>query len=210
MHGDEDELKNENSAPSRQTLSDWLGAHEADLITALRPFAHLLYSTLGLTLEEITSELLVEVTHRALRNASNYDPTRPPLMWLLGIARNVVLEWKDREIKWRLRYKNTPSATLATDSETADPIEQLISSAQPDLEAVAIGSMWAEDMLHRAPETHREFMKAYMATDFDTDETAAVLGITSVNARQRLFRARKWFKDRLHLTQETLSHGGRQ
>src|SRR5262249_50865945 len=100
MHGDEDELKTENGTRSCQTLSDWLEAHKADLLTALRPFANLLYSTLGLTPEEIASELLVEVTGRALRNSSNYDPSRPPIAWLLGIARNVVLEWKDREIKW--------------------------------------------------------------------------------------------------------------
>ena len=210
MQGEEDEPNKPNNTLLRLALSEWIETHHADMLTALLPFANLLSSTLGLTRIEIASELLVEVTRRVLENPDNYNPIRPPQAWLLGIARNVLLEWKDREIKWKLRYKNMHSVTSAADSEQEDPIRQLISSAQVDTQVEAIGNIWAENMLHQAPKPHQEIINAYMATDFDTDETAIMLGITNINVRQRLFRARKWFKSRLHLTHGILSHGGRQ
>jgi DNA-directed RNA polymerase specialized sigma24 family protein len=210
MRGDRDKLNMENGTQPSRTLSDWIEAHKTDLLTALRPLANILCSTLGLTQEEIASELLVEVTHRALAKPTHYDPERPPKAWLLGIAGNVMLEWRDREIKWKLRYKHLPAAANAAEDEPDDPLNYLICTAQGDASVAVIGTIWSETLLHTAPNPHREIIAAYMETDFDTDATAKALGITNANARQRLVRARRWFKDRLHLTEETLAQGGRQ
>lgn len=209
MRADGNEFKRDDAQTSR-TLSDWLEAHKTDLLTALRPFAKMLCSTLGVTQEEIASELLVEVTHRALAKPTQYDPARPPKAWLIGIARNVALEWQDREIKWKQRYKSIPASAHAMDDEPNDPLDYLMPATQGDASAAVLGKIWSENLLRAAPPPHREIVATYMETDFDTDATAKALGITNANARQRLVRARKWFKDRLHLTHETLMQGGRQ
>ena len=209
MQGEEGEQKS-NDSRADKVLSDWLEARHAELLIVLLPFARNVESALGTSTEEIARELLVEVTRRALAKASDYDATRSLKAWLLGIAHNVLLEWKDREIKWRGRHKNSLSIESGADEEQEDPIARLFAAAGPDTETKVVGKFWVEAMLNQAPKPHREIIKTFMETEFDSEATATALGITSVNMRQRLNRARKWFKNNMDAAQGSLTYGGRQ
>ena len=208
MQGEEGEQKPNNSQ-NRKILSDWLEERHSKLLTVLLPFARNVGSALGTSTEEIARELLVEATRRALVKAADYDATRSPKVWLLGIAHNVLLEWKDREIKWRGRHKNSLSMESGAGEEQEDPIARLFAAVGPDTETKVVGKFWAEAMLHQAPKPHREIIKTFMEMEFASEATAARLGLTSVNTRQRLNRARKWFRENMDAAQGSLTQGGR-
>jgi hypothetical protein len=98
-------LSSETAAndPRQLFLRDWIAAHEGELMTVLRPIGGALAGVRGMGPTEATSELLVEVTSIALRQAyDRYDLAFPS--WRNDVTSAAMVALSLRPWKWRTSH----------------------------------------------------------------------------------------------------------
>jgi len=139
---------------------------------------------------EIARDLVQETFFQALRSLPNFRGESKLSTWLYSIARNVALA-RYRQDK---RHSYVEQETLTRVAEHADgpPAGGTPVHWNPATETVQ-GE--AYDLLHEAldelSENYKEVIKLRDLEELSTKEVAEKLGLTRVNVRVRLHRARK-------------------
>lgn len=112
-------------------------------------------------------------------------------MWLLGIARNVVRQWRDRAITQAARHAALPQETGhdAQEEGSADLFDRLQQTATPGADGAVIGALWVEQALARLRPADAEIIRLITLQDRDAAQAGQVLGIAPGAARVRLHRA---------------------
>ncbi|MEH3053571.1 MAG: sigma-70 family RNA polymerase sigma factor [Patulibacter minatonensis] len=126
--------------------------------------------------DRATAEDVVAATfERAYRKRRSFDASRgTPRQWLFGIARNAALD----ELRTRAR-RATPVADAGTHVATAEADDDVSDERTLQIRA-AIAGLSPRD---------RELIALKFFAGLSTAEIAGALGITEVNARQRVHRA---------------------
>jgi RNA polymerase sigma-70 factor (ECF subfamily) len=141
-------------------------------------------------------ELVQETLFQALRSLPNFKGASRLRTWLYGVARNVAYKFHQSETRQSahapddmdaIQYRERSSPCLA--EARSDPRESTIRRER-------------HDVVHRAletlPEHYREVIQLRNLDERTTDEAAQDIGITNVNTRVRLHRARKTLREALH------------
>jgi RNA polymerase sigma-70 factor (ECF subfamily) len=124
---------------------------------------------------ENARDLTQETFYRALRGAHRYRGDAPVPAWLLGIARNVFLEWLRKHRREASPVGADPPGRSGSPGPEPDPV---------DVERA---------LLLLDPE-HREVLVLRFALDLSGEEVAAILGISHDAVRQRVARAKGEFR----------------
>jgi RNA polymerase sigma factor (sigma-70 family) len=149
---------------ARLDLADAFASHEARVFTYLRRMVGD---------REVARDLTQETFVRALRNARRYPGDAPVEAWLLGIARNVFLEWLRKAGRERAVERVDPPGSIeASDAERVD-VERALARLEPE---------------------HREVLVLRFSLDLPGDEVARLLGISHDAVRQRVARAKDAFR----------------
>jgi RNA polymerase sigma-70 factor (ECF subfamily) len=149
----------------RIDLADVFAAHERRIYTYLRRMVGS---------PEPARDLTQETFVRALRGATRYAGEVPVEAWLLGIARNVFLEW--------LRTSGRERSFERVDSPSDD--------AGPEAERVDV-----ERTLARLVPEYREILVLRFSLDLAGEDVARILGISHDAVRQRVVRAKQAFRE---------------
>lgn len=174
------------SGDKRSALSAWIEANHDELFRALRPMAGAIYQDLGLPRDEAALDLLTRVVELALDGADKFDTTRSVRLWLLGIARNVVLQWRDARKISNRRLRPLPDSASP---EGANPERLFDSLFQTGTEDQAIGNIWVAQVLQGARAEDRQIIQMAVIDDLDMRSVAEQLHIQYGAARVRLHRA---------------------
>jgi RNA polymerase sigma-70 factor (ECF subfamily) len=122
---------------------------------------------------DLARDLTQETFVRALRGATRYSGDAPVEAWLLGIARNVFLEWLRKAGRERaVEHIDPPGAVEASDAERLD-VERVLARLEPE---------------------HREVLVLRFSLDLPGEEVARLLGISHDAVRQRVARAKDAFR----------------
>jgi RNA polymerase sigma factor (sigma-70 family) len=150
---------------ARLDLADAFASHEARVFTYFRRMVG------G---RDLARDLTQETFVRALRGAARYSGDAPVDAWLLGIARNVFLEW----LRKAGRERPAEQAGQVADPPSRSEDERL------DVERA---------LARLAPE-HREVLVLRFSLDLPGEEVAQLLGISHEAVRQRVVRAKDAFR----------------
>jgi RNA polymerase sigma-70 factor (ECF subfamily) len=149
---------------ARLDLADAFASHEVRVFTYFRRMVG------G---RDVARDLTQETFVRALRNAHRYAGEAPVEAWLLGIARNVFLEWLRKSWRERaLERADPPGSVEASDAERVD-VERALARLEPE---------------------HREVLVLRFSLDLPGEEVARLLGISHDAVRQRVARAKDAFR----------------
>ncbi len=141
---------------------------------------------------ETARELLQETLYQALRSVSRFRGDAKVSTWLCGIARNLALRhFRDQkryttaesDVLERMRYTDTSSASVS-------PYEMSPRTHAERSERYHL----VHTALDELPDTYREIIRMRDLEEQSTREVAEALGLSRVNVRVRLHRARKKMK----------------
>jgi DNA-directed RNA polymerase specialized sigma24 family protein len=130
-----------------------------------------------------TVEVLNEVACRALANPLTYRPDRPVILWLNGIALNV--------IRGEARASAARPRGASLDEAALDGLFGMLSSSGEATSA----RLDVEEMLSRLPETHGQALEYRFLRGLDGQELAEALGTSPAAARMRVSRALQALRD---------------
>ena len=139
------------------------------------------------------ADLVADIFVAALESAPRFDPVKgQALPWLYGVAGNV---WSARMRRW---YRDRAldariSGRRLLDDTDIERLEARIDAERRQHELL--------QSLRALPARQRRVLELVAVDGLTTDEAAAALGITPMNARARLSRARRRMRQSL-LTQE--------
>lgn len=140
---------------------------------------------------EIALEIMQELVVEALRSEHNFDSTRKPKPWLLGIAANLIK--RRREMLFRQRKRETPVTDLTTvDGLTEEQLfDRIAFQAQFGPEQEVLAGLGVEELLAQLPSNERYIIEQNVLHEMSAVEVAHALDITPGNARVRLHRVLK-------------------
>jgi RNA polymerase sigma factor (sigma-70 family) len=125
---------------------------------------------------DLTFDLVAETFARALEHRIRYDPRRgPAIAWLVGIARNLLLDAARRGRVADAARVKLGMAPIALDDEALERIE-------------ARGRIDVAASLARLPESQREAVVRRVLDEQDYDAIAAEIGCSESVVRQRVSR----------------------
>jgi RNA polymerase sigma-70 factor (ECF subfamily) len=151
--------------PSRPAFAD-VARRELDGV-----YRYLLHTTRDPALAE---DLASATFERALRDWRRYDPARgTPRVWLVEIARRVLLDHRRSEARRRTRE----TRWAATEPTAARPPD--VGGLGPGLRAALAG----------LPDAEREVVALRVVLDLDTAEAARITGMTPTAVSSALHRA---------------------
>ncbi|NWF70160.1 MAG: sigma-70 family RNA polymerase sigma factor [Chloroflexi bacterium] len=135
-------------------------------------------------------DLLNAVVEQALTHAAYFDPTRPPLAWLLGIAANLIHRQQVDNAK---RQRREPLVRdlypqlqdLLSDDEVFDLLAAVGDNTPQGLEAQEA----VNGLLALVSPADQEVLQLAILYELDGEALARALGITPGAARVRLHRA---------------------
>lgn len=129
-------------------------------------------------LAQRVEEVLSETACRALQSAASFDPTRPVLPWLIGIAQNV--------IRGEIRNAVSRPAMVPWDAVAWERVSKLL---DPPDQAAALRIDFAT-MMERLSPSERRAIECRFTQGLGGRELAEALGAPSEEAaRVRVFRA---------------------
>ena len=129
------------------------------------------------------ADLVADIFVAALESAPRFDPAKgQALPWLYGVAGNV---WSARMRRW---YRDRAldariSGRRLLDDTDIERLEARVDAERQQHELLR--------SLRALPARQRRVLELVAVDGLRTDEAASALGITSVNARARLSRARR-------------------
>ncbi|MBD2001409.1 sigma-70 family RNA polymerase sigma factor [Leptolyngbya sp. FACHB-541] len=162
-------------------------------------------------IEAAARDILHETIETALKLANKFDSTRSPKPWVLGIAKNIVLNWGEQQLKERNNV--TPIADLGkirrrlqqsntgflSESEMFDLLDEAADRSKCD-------SSTLDDLLSLIEGDDREILRLFYGEDLQGKELAAELGTSTGAIHVRLSRARKKLHEAL-IRQKELGGG---
>ena len=146
---------------------------------------------------QTAQDLLQETLYQAIRSLPSYRGDSKVSTWLYSIARNVALQrlrktdrysHHDGEQLGRMAARATPTGTPADTPDPSSPDSDTVRSEEDHL---------LHEALDELPESYRQIIALRDLNELSTREVAETLGITRVNVRVRLHRARKRLRDKL-------------
>ena len=183
-------------------IARWIKENEAELARALRPLAFKISEARGQSAAETTLDLLVEVTGSAMTTAERYDPERSLHHWLLGIARNVLLQWRDQSIKRNQRLIPLTSESMDDNLSSTDLFERTRRAA-----ALEAGNLWIKQALAMLKPLDSKIITLMCIEQRDAAETGEILHIDAGTARVRLSRALRRLRIALTEDEARALHG---
>lgn len=129
---------------------------------------------------ELTADLTAETFATALVKGGRFRPSGPAVGWLLGIARNLLLEWQRRA-----RIDDRARRRLGV--ERLEVSEASLERVEALADANAMGNPVLR-ALEELPEAERAAVRAYVLEERPYAEVATALGISNAAVRQRVSR----------------------
>jgi RNA polymerase sigma-70 factor (ECF subfamily) len=146
--------------------------------------------------EETARDLLQETFFQALRSLPNFRGESKLSTWLYSVAKNVALaRYRDDKRRSPLEEETLTRVAAHRDGRPAspsgeaaswDPVEETTRNEERSLVHGALEELSAN---------YRQVIKLRDLEELSTEEAAERLGLTRVNVRVRLHRARKKLKD---------------
>jgi RNA polymerase sigma factor (sigma-70 family) len=138
---------------------------------------------------EVTADLTAEVFAAALIAAPRYDPGRPALAWLHGIASHKLADSRRRGRVEDWARRRLALEPLALDDGALDRVEEMASAhAGRDALEAAVGAL---------PVQQREAVLARVVGERSYPEIAAEMACSEMVVRQRVSRGLKTLRSRL-------------
>ena len=138
------------------------------------------------------SDVLQDVVVEALSHADRFDPARQPMMWLLGIAVNVIKRKRTahavrarRELP--IESKRSAPETLTDESEPFDLLAA--APSQDDPESIAESNEQVQLLLSLVSAEDQYILRLAVVEEVAREALATQLGTTPGAARVRLHRA---------------------
>lgn len=195
-------------------LCTFFAQESATLLPSLRRYVLHAGLSSGRSLEDEVADLLQEVVVHALRAAGEFDVTRRPAPWVLGIAVNLIRRRRVEQAKQRRRLVNPgePGAGGAAGAEgvtggamSADVVFDRFAAASENPEEFFAGRQVASSWLALVSDADRQVLQHAVLQGMDGAELAAVLQISAGAARVRLHRALQRLRAALAEQEEGLS-----
>jgi len=127
---------------------------------------------------DVVDELQQEVAVEALRSYHRYDPARPLAAWLIGIARNVVLRWRQESSRAR--------RVLAPET-----VELIAAAAEEVCDEVHEQRRHLVDCIAALPDRVRSLLEMRYFTNLPMTDIAARLGRNLAEIEMSLVRLRR-------------------
>jgi RNA polymerase sigma factor (sigma-70 family) len=158
---------------------------------------------LGITLdrallETIAKDILGKTFETALTKADEFDVTRSPEAWFLGIAAKKVLEWGNRELKQRTRVVSIadhPQVRRQMQQENSSSLSQdeMFDLLHEATTQCRMHQNYAgfQELLELVQGEDRRILKLFYEDGLQGKDLAAAMGTTVGNIHVKLCRARK-------------------
>jgi RNA polymerase sigma-70 factor, ECF subfamily len=137
----------------------------------------------------LAADLTADIFLAAIDSAPTYRPDRgTPVQWLYGIARNVVRAERRRSAR-ELRATGRVSGRALVDP---DDLTALVDRIDAEAQARRL-----YELLDRLDDDDRGLLELVAVDGLSVRDAAKVVGVSAVNARVRLHRARKALQQHL-------------
>ncbi len=137
----------------------------------------------------LAADLTADIFLAAIDSATGYRAARgTPTQWLYGIARNLVGAERRRSARELRAYRRVVGRALVDPDDLTALIERIDGQAQ---------ARRLYELLERLDDDDRGLLELVAVDDLSVRDAAAIVGISAVNARVRLYRARKALRDHL-------------
>jgi RNA polymerase sigma-70 factor (ECF subfamily) len=145
--------------------------------------------------EDELADLVQEVFYQAIRSLPSFQGNAKVTTWLYSIARNVAYSHQ-RDAKSHRRLTEDLLRHLQSDATSRRSLNAGFDGPREDTIRRERSTM-IDTALDDLPSHYAEIIRLRDLEEQSTTEAAEALGITEVNARVRLHRARKALRDRL-------------
>ncbi|HEY6542029.1 MAG TPA: sigma-70 family RNA polymerase sigma factor [Ktedonobacteraceae bacterium] len=176
---------------SRYRLLVFIADHTTSLYGTIRSYVARLGAVTGGDIGSSALEVMQEMVVEALSHANNFDSTRQPMAWLLGIALNVLRRRRSEEARRYQREVSLDSLSLLHSEleNECDLLDSLHQTVESGPEQLVESDEQARALLSLVPEKDQEILRLAILEDFDRSSLAKRLGTSSGAARMRLHRA---------------------
>lgn len=148
--------------------------------------------------EETARDLLQETFFQALRSLPNFRGESKLSTWLYSVAKNVALaRYRDDKRRSPLEEETLTRVAAHRDGRPAPPSGKAPSWNPAEETTRNEEKALVHDALEELSTNYRQVIKLRDLEELSTQETAERLGLTRVNVRVRLHRARKKLKEAL-------------
>lgn len=124
-------------------------------------------------------DILIDTYVEVWRRASHFDGRSEVLTWIIGIARNLAMNWLKRHREY---------ASL-------DAFEDEVFSEDPLEDHFQRALVWSA--LNDLPENHREILALALLREFPYEQIAALLHIPVATVKTRVFYAKAAMREQL-------------
>jgi RNA polymerase sigma factor (sigma-70 family) len=206
--GEVDERENNSATilPSaKQQLLLLIETQTGVLLGVIRSYVSAMGLATGEDVPALALDVLQETVLEALAHSERFDPQRPCMAWLLGIALNIVRRKKATLIKQR-QHEVQPGQFMAHYPgvhNEAELFEQLSPSTCPDPAQEVEEREQASLLLALVSQEDQRVLRLALLEGFEHAALAQQLGLTPGAARVRLHRAlnrlrRAWLASSCH------------
>lgn len=148
--------------------------------------------------EETARDLLQETFFQALRSLPNFRGESKLSTWLYSVAKNVALaRYRDDKRRSPLEEETLTRVAAHRDGRPAPPSGEAPSWNPAEETTRNEEKALVHDALEELSTNYRQVIELRDLEELSTKETAERLGLTRVNVRVRLHRARKKLKEAL-------------
>ncbi len=147
-------------------------------------------------------ELVEEIFFQTFRDIKQYDGAQPPCRWMLGIARNRIVD------RYRRKGRKPVVELLFSqfDEQFARRLFNLEAQELPDTEMERSElAVIVELILSQLPKDYERVLRLRYLEDKPVKELAADLNTTPKAAEALLFRARNTFRDAFRIAEKNLA-----
>jgi len=147
-------------------------------------------------------ELVEEIFFQTFRDIKQYDGVQPPCRWMLGIARNRIID------RYRRKGRKPVVELLFSqfDEQFARRLFNLEAQELPDTEMERSElAVIVELILSQLPKDYERVLRLRYLEDKPVKELAADLNTTPKAAEALLFRARNTFRDAFRIAEKNLA-----
>ena len=146
--------------------------------------------------EETARDLLQETFFQALRSLPNFRGESKLSTWLYSVAKNVALaRYRDDKRRSPLEEETLTRVAAHREGRPAPPSGEAPSWNPAEETTRNEGKALVHAALEELSDNYRRVVELRDLEELSTEETAERLGLTRVNVRVRLHRARKKLKD---------------
>jgi RNA polymerase sigma-70 factor (ECF subfamily) len=189
---------------AKRQLLEFLTYNTGPLLGTLRSYVQRMGLAQGEAVPATALEVLQETVIEALDHVARFDPSRQPMAWLLGIAMNIIKRKKVERAKYyqheiSISQINRLQGEPLSESEYFELIAPFaFAGPEQDVEA----DEQAASILALVSAEDRHILRLAYISEFEREDLAQHLGITSGAARVRLHRALTRLRTAWHAQQQ--------